>query len=276
MKGLSQVRQGEIEDLAEAISVSTFPTSRVEPEALAEQEAITTSFGSYGDAFDGMLEWRRGRFHIYCNLDRVHSPTSARARFTLSHELGHYFLDDHRRGLEAGEVPSHPSWVEFVSDLLVEQEADTFAAALLLPEARTRREFNDAGEGLTTILAVAQSLGASVTATALRYVKLDVSPSAVIKWSAAGDYCWRHTAPSWRQKGVLGAAPQHCSELPVDSPTALVLSDSSPGARLNAGSTLSFWFGSVTSGSARDELIVEHAIRLGRHGSLTFLVSANV
>jgi len=222
-----------------------------------------------------LLEWRRGRFHIYCNLDRVHSPTSARARFTLSHELGHYFLDEHRCGLESGEVSSHPSWVEFVSDLLVEQEADSFAAALLLPESRARREFADHSDGLVTILAVADSLGASVTATALRYVKLDVSPSAVIKWSADGDYCWRHTSSSWRQNRVIGPAPRHGSELPADSPTALVLSDCAPGTKLSAGSTLSFWFGSVASGSARDELIVEHAIRLGRHGSLTLLVAAD-
>lgn len=273
---MPEARRREIEELAETISESTFPTARVEPEALAQQEGITISFGTYANAFDGLLEWRRGRFHIYCNLDRVDSAQSPRARFTLSHELGHYFLDDHRRGLESGEVASHPSWVEFVSDLVVEQEADTFAAALLMPEARARREFANAGAGLAGILAVAQSLGVSVTATALRYVKLDASPSAVIRWNAEGEYRWRHTAESWRQKGVMGSAPQHIADLPEDSPTALALASSEVGEQSSAGSTLSTWFRSVLPGSGRDHLIVEHAIRLGRHGVLTFLVPADI
>lgn len=57
-------------------------------------------------------------------------------RFTLAHELGHYFIDQHRRGLEEGKVRSHGSVVEFESELPIEQEADTFAASLLMPRER--------------------------------------------------------------------------------------------------------------------------------------------
>ena len=57
----------------------------------------------------GMLEHRGGRpacwsggWHIYCNLDCVGQKDSPRARFTLAHELGHYYIDEHRNALVAG------------------------------------------------------------------------------------------------------------------------------------------------------------------------------
>jgi hypothetical protein len=54
----------------------------------------------------------KGRFHIYCNLDRENLPSSPRARFTLSHELGHYFIDEHQNNLASGQVRPHPSAAE--------------------------------------------------------------------------------------------------------------------------------------------------------------------
>src|SRR5689334_23997225 len=53
----------------------------------------------YGNCFDGLLEYEAGEFHVYCNVDRGNIPGGARARFTLAHELGHYFIDEHRIAL---------------------------------------------------------------------------------------------------------------------------------------------------------------------------------
>src|SRR5207247_1657430 len=97
------------------------------------------SFGRYGDAFDGLLEHRSGRFHVYANLDRVEREDSPRARFTLAHELGHYFIDEHRNALAAGLALSHPSFCDFESDLPVEKEADHFASNLLMPAKGFRK-----------------------------------------------------------------------------------------------------------------------------------------
>lgn len=275
MTKLTHIRKVEIEEQAEAIAEETFPTSRIEPEELAKQEEITVSFGSYGDAFDGLLEWRRGKFHIYCNLDRVEARDSPRSRFTIAHELGHYFIDDHRRGLEKGRVPSHGSWVEFVSDLLIEQEADTFAASLLMPRRRFLDQAEIGGIGMSAILNASDNLGVSVSAAALKYATLDAAPCAVIKWKPSGEYGWRHTAHCWRRKGISGQAPTNVSELPEDSPTSKAFGEPPPVDVLKAGSSLSYWFRSVPAGSSRDELIVEQAFRLGRYGVLTVLVPAD-
>jgi len=261
-----------LERLAESIAAIA-PTSgkRISPELLARDEDITLSFGSYAEAFDGLLEWKRGRFHIYCNLDRLESQSSARTRFTLGHELGHYFIDEHRRGLESGQVPSHGSWVEFVSELRVEQEADAFAAALLMPRERFL-PLAAAGTGLPGILVAAEALGVSATAAALRYVRLDFGRAAVIRWRPDGSRAWRHTAASWRLSGIAGGGPRSIADLPSDSPTAMVFSDEASRGVQSKGSTLSFWFGRVQGGSTMDAIIHEQAIRLGRYGVLTVLV----
>src|SRR4051812_26007250 len=86
-------RKREIADLAEAVSTDYFPkVPKVEPEVILKEKRITISYGHYADAFDGLLEHLDGRFHVFCNLDRVEAPRAPRARFTLAHELGHYFI----------------------------------------------------------------------------------------------------------------------------------------------------------------------------------------
>jgi len=130
---ISKDRKEEIAELAETVADEHCPTGRVDPVLIAKAKGITLSFGRYEDAFDGLLEHCCGRFHIYCNLDRVERAGSPRARFTLSHELGHFYIDEHRNALKAGRAPSHPSFCDYESKNPVEQEADHFASCLLMP-----------------------------------------------------------------------------------------------------------------------------------------------
>jgi hypothetical protein len=57
-------------DLAEFLAETFFPNDPIDPLKLAEKHGITSSFGFYQDAFDGLLELRQRRFHIYLNGDR--------------------------------------------------------------------------------------------------------------------------------------------------------------------------------------------------------------
>ena len=109
---ISVKRLQDIEELAEFVTESTFPNSRTEPEQIAEQLGITHNYGHYEDAFDGLLEYCDGDFHIFGNLERVYYPEHPRARFTFSHELGHYFIDEHRNAL-AGSVGPHASFTDY-------------------------------------------------------------------------------------------------------------------------------------------------------------------
>ncbi len=118
---LTQERKNDLAHLAEAVLAEAGRQEANLPLDLAtlvREMGLTLSFGHYGGAFDGLLEHRTGRFHVYCDLDRVERPNSPRARFTLAHELGHYFIDEHRQALSAGVAPSHRSFCEYESDFL--------------------------------------------------------------------------------------------------------------------------------------------------------------
>ena len=104
-------RLSELENLAESIAESYFPHEKIEPLEILPRKNITHSFGNYGNSFDGLLEYRNQRFHIYTNADRLKNLHDTRARFTLGHELGHFFIDEHRRSLVGG-VAAHAKAVD--------------------------------------------------------------------------------------------------------------------------------------------------------------------
>lgn len=267
---LSPARKGEIATFAEFIADEYFPEGLIEPQELIPQKGLTVSFGAYGDSFDGMLECLGGKFHVFCNLDRVGGRTSPRARFTLAHELGHFFLDGHRLALMRG-VPPHGSRCEYESSLLTEQEADTFAANLLLPQGRFLRAARGAHLGLSGILTLAERFRTSVTATAIRCAQEDLFPCVVIKWHKDG-YGWKWISPTMYRNGYRKTR-QDVNQIPADSATGQALAGSQPGGGVfhRCGSTASHWFPFITLGGGRDSILWEEAITLGRYGVLTVL-----
>ena len=268
---VSPARLREIAELAEAVADEHCPAGPVEPEAIAHARGVTVSFGQYGEAFDGMLEHKAGRFHIFCNLQRVQRPGAARARFTLAHELGHYYLDEHRTALAAGRAPAHASECEYESPILAEQEADHFAANLLMPLARFVAKAKLAAAGLAGVLSLAKQFKTSVTSTAIRCAAADVSPCAVVKWTWQG-YAWKHLSSS-TLRASLRRTFESPDDLPDDCPTRQALARRTPPDEgyFQAGTTASAWFPRVAPGQWRDALLIEQALPLGRYGVLTFL-----
>ena len=199
-RGLPATREAEIAELAEFVADEYCPTGVVEPEAILKAHGMTLSYGDYGDAFDGMLECENRRFHVYCNTERAALSGSGRARFTLGHELGHYFIDEHRNALLGG-VDSHGSLCEYESDSLVEQEADTFSCNLLLPRGRFLAEGRKTSAGLSGILSLAGKFETSVAATSIRYVREELVPCTVIKWSPEG-FGWKWSLSGDLQGGI--------------------------------------------------------------------------
>ncbi|NLF31152.1 MAG: ImmA/IrrE family metallo-endopeptidase [Planctomycetes bacterium] len=263
--------RAEIAELAAAVADAHCPAERVAPERIARAKAVTLSWGRYGPAFDGMLEHLDGRFHIYVNLDRVGRPDAPRARFTLAHELGHYYLDAHRRALAAGRAPAHRSRCDWESPNLAEQEADHFAAHLLMPAGRFGRALDGVPLDLSGVIALALRFGASLTAAALRTVACSAAPCAVVKWNWSGVSWARLSSAAFT--GRLGAAVDAPARLPDDAPTRRALAGEVPPAEgfFTAGATAATWFSAVAPGSRRDVLLIEQAIPLGRYGVLTFL-----
>ena len=158
----------------------------IDPFAIARNEgqALLRIRGEdFGDAFDGHLRYHQDRqcFVMLYNtkydvrLAEGHHP---RTRFSVAHELGHYFLDKHRAYLMGGGEP-HESRSEFKSDMIVEQEADAFAAALMMPAGLARPLVNEAELTLAMIHELSTHFGLSQVSTSLRAVRLSDFPCAV-------------------------------------------------------------------------------------------------
>jgi len=264
-------RREELEDLASFLADSYFPNDKIDPYRLADNNGITFSFGDYADCFDGLLEYQRGRFHIYGNANRIRDPNYPRARFTFGHELGHYYIDDHRRAMEQGAA-SVACLTDFQSDNLAEREADFFASHLLMPSDRFSSAARRAGRGIAALKKLTDTFGTSFSSTAIRYARSDVSPIIAMLWtSTSRRWCWSSTQFSELTNNWAFKDP---SRLPRDSETVRLLTDAA-SIPLQRGTTLSTWFPRVRQGDRDDRIMVEDVLSIGGYGVITLLYPAD-
>ena len=268
---LASHRVQEIADLAEEVAGNLLPVNPIA--ILQSEDSISFRRGQFGNAFDGLIEWRDRCFWVYSNLSRVGPPGSARERFTVGHELGHYFIDEHRNALIKG-AGCHPSFNEFQSDELAEQEADLFASHLLMPTRAFTAAIPKVPQGIPDILNLKQRFGTSITSTALRYVSLADFFCVVVKWDIDG-YGWHWTSQK-TYEGRYRRTIKSVNDLPPDSATRMVMmGGTSSSDFIKCGTVASMWFDYVDAGGWRDEVLIEQAISLGRYGFLTLLLPAS-
>ena len=218
-----------------------------------------------------MLEHKAGHFHIYLNQNRLGHIYSPRSRFTFAHELGHYYIDEHRLALQSGRVPAHGSKSEFESKNLVEQEADFFASSLLMPPSRFLPSAKKAAKGLEGILKLSDSFSVSITSAANKYCNLNLIPCAIIKWNPNG-YSWKRlSTETFRQQ--FRKTIENKAQIPHRSATERAFKGETPPPEgfFQCGSVASAWFPYISSGSFRDVILIEQAISLKKFGVLTFL-----
>lgn len=189
----------------------------------------------------------------------------------MAHELGHFFIDEHRQALESGRAPSHPSIADYESKSLVESQADLFASCLLMPEKRFLAAARRSPRGLKGILDMSRRFNTSVTSTSIRFVSLDAAPCAVVKWNPTR-FGWKWIAPSWFDSGYR-ATYKDVARVPEDSATGLAFQQVEPGPHgfFQRGSTAQAWFPYVGPGTSGNIILLEEAMSLGRFGVLTLL-----
>lgn len=273
---MQRSRAAEIAELAQSLADYYFPDAWIDPQPVIQRLGITLSFNYYGDSFDGMLECRRSRFHIYCNLSRVGNSTNGRARFTLGHELGHYFIDDHRNALRSGKVPSHPSFCsDSQPDLAVEMEANHFASHLLMPQDRVAKLISPNRQmvSLGDISSLETAFRVSFQSAAIRVIDTaQYVMCAGVMWRPDGRV-WYVVSPAARSAGYAHVVRDR-QRLANDCSTNRCLGNDSEGsAPLDNVTTASQWFHAVQAGSLRDVILDETAVRLGQHGVFTLVTS---
>lgn len=177
---LSKYRKEELTDLADFVAEHYFGNNFIDPEIVARANGVTFSYGNYRNAFDGLLEHRYNKFHIFINSFRVGHKDNARSRFTFGHELGHYYIDEHRNALRKGKVPSHPSFNRLITKNYAEREADFFSSCLLMPSNRFRKQCTRQPLSSKLIEDLSQHFQTSLSSTIFRYFELDLFPMFIV------------------------------------------------------------------------------------------------
>jgi hypothetical protein len=112
-------------------------------------------------------------------------------RFTVAHELGHYFLPGHAETLFPNGDGIHASKSGFISGNPLERQADCFASALLMPDHLFQKAVDNAGTGFPAIEKLAKLCKTSITSTAIRFTQFAEEAVAVIVSNGQQiDYCF--------------------------------------------------------------------------------------
>lgn len=186
---MERVRLDKAVREAELIVQTLGLTHPVDPLAVvnAEHPSLKAAGGDFKNRYDGQLEYhpQRRRFLLFFNTkyDRGQQPGEhhPRTRFSIAHELGHYFLQAHRAFLMRTGT-SHQSSSEFRNNVLIEREADAFASGLLLPTHLFEAVVNEGGKELTAdrVMRMANNFRASYVSAVVRAVRLSDCPCGVV------------------------------------------------------------------------------------------------
>lgn len=199
------------EEIIKTFDISSPP---IDPFHILESEKRhIRAFGDdFKDAFDGRLEYNQSIYLLFYNTKYNSWPHSGlhhpKVRFTVSHELGHYFLEAHREYLRKGGQ-SHYCVTDFVSDNLIEREADCFAAGLLMPEFMLREVINKNTPNLSIIKDMRNKYDVSLTSMMVRWTQICDFPCAVlsvkqknIQWSFTSEG-FKRDGGFWVRRGAI-------------------------------------------------------------------------
>jgi hypothetical protein len=201
----------------------------------------------------------------------THVDNEGFQRFSIGHELGHYFLEGHLDQVLRDDV--HQSQAGFRSNDPYEMEADNFASGLLMPSEPFKRELRRLDEGLGAVRTLSERCKTSLTATAIRYAELsDAAVAVLVTRGAAVDYC----ILSERMKDLPGLqwirrgapVPAHTATRELNADPAKIKGGSETSAEID----ITRWLGGNRRLRATEEVI-----GLGAYGrTLTVLHCAGL
>ena len=168
-----------IKHLAESIALG-FEETITPLEKIIQDEELRIFYDSYGDTFDGMTIYEDSGFYIHVNTFRGNRENTTRARFTIAHELGHYFINNHRIGLMKGHLTPHMSRNNEESYSKIEREADYFASCLLMPEERFKKFVQRKKFDAALLNVTAEHFNTSRTAAAIRFAAIGNHPLMIV------------------------------------------------------------------------------------------------
>lgn len=140
------VRRKQIRQLVEALlNKSGTRSGHVPVENIARQHGITIRLDEVDDDLSGFLYRDQGSGSAIIGVNKRHHEN--RRRFTIAHELGHYFLHQgekvHLDSDPSGFVINLRGPLSKTGESKDEKEANYFAAELLMPAKMIERDFEN-------------------------------------------------------------------------------------------------------------------------------------
>lgn len=166
IKRYSEFRQYDLEEIDEIatqlrryIGLGDGPINNIT--ALCERLGIIISFAEMEDEkIDACTVFYKGRPYIILNQEKI---SSVRLRFNIAHELGHILLHSNYNEKDVKDKSKHKR---------IEQEANRFASAFLMPESTIVPEL--ASAGLDYLLLLKEHWKVSVQAIIYRAEELGI------------------------------------------------------------------------------------------------------
>ncbi len=215
----------------------------------------------------GMLLRHGDEFGI---LYATHVGGSGFQRFSIAHELGHYFLDGHCDQLLT--IGAHVSHAGQGSPDPFEQEADAFAASLLMPHGLFQARLQAHELGIDLLLRLAGEFDTSLVATAIRCAECAREPLAimtsldgVLEVCAVSDGMKPHARRGWLRRGDRIPTGTLSSRLAADRVRIR------RGAREAGAVDLADWYDCEALVSGREEVV-----GLGRYGRVLTVLTCDL
>jgi IrrE N-terminal-like domain len=171
----------------------------------SERAMIHLEGDDFGDGFDGRLSYHGNRFLMVYNTRYNAWPSQSghhpKVRFTVAHELGHYFLDRHREYL-VNRSQAIESFTEFESNEEVERQADAFASGLLMPKYLVGPCINNEPDAsILSIKKAATAFDVSLTSMMVRWTQLSHFACATL-CIRDGSIQWGFRSERFREAGL--------------------------------------------------------------------------
>jgi hypothetical protein len=167
------MKEGELK--AKEYGFTTFP---VDPFKIArEVDIVVEAKPNTVKGVSGMLARSGDNFGI---MYATYVESEGFQRFSVAHELGHYFLAGHIDHVLPAGQSYHESHAGYTSNDIYEREADSFAAGLLMPSEMFGKAIANLKDGMDAVISMAELCKTSLTATAIRYVQSTPCAAAAI------------------------------------------------------------------------------------------------
>lgn len=261
----------DIAELAEDLGNRNLFRGKVNLEKIAKGKHIRFIESNYGKHFLGQLVHYSHRFYILLNTDQLTMSESGRIRFTIAHELGHYFIDGHRSKLAKGISLSFNGDLSEQECKKIEIAANHFAANLLMPKTHFLKKAEKLEPGLAGIFILKTQYDTSIECTTKHYVNLNLSASVMIKWRENHTFHYAWCSESFSNLTGLKKFP-----LPIRFDTDYIkkqveIIDSSGSDYVETATPLSRWISTIMQGTSKDFLGLEQTVKLGVFGGITLL-----